>query len=270
MTKHIKYIHLGGKLKVSQIKHFLKSSYDKKEDLTDHDGYQVDRDLSGSRFQAYYHPEKEHLVTVHRGTANMADWLTDLRYAFGDKSGRRFKHAKNQQQLAQQKYSNAKQTSILGHSLAHALADHANNDNDNNELITVNGAVNIPDSFKKLKPEAKKYHIKSSTDPISFFARRKTSKIIPAQYYDPLKEHSYDILDRLDENEQIGEGLEAGCCCDEKHVEGKAISYQTYSTYAKKYKIKLTSEGKKKSMKLLSDEIFAYEKSHKIKNGLYF
>jgi len=123
MTKHIKYVHFGGKLKVSQIKHFLKSSYGKKEDLTDHDGYQVDRDLSGSRFQAYYHPEKEHLVTVHCGTANMTDWLTDLKYAFGFKSNR-FKHAKDQQQLAQQKYSNAKQTTTLGHSLAHALADH--------------------------------------------------------------------------------------------------------------------------------------------------
>eukprot|EP01038_Epipyxis_sp_PR26KG_P020178 gene20178-28555_t len=133
--KHIKYVNLGGKLKVSQIKHFLKSSYGKKEDLTVHDGYQVDRDLSGSRFQAYYHPEKEHLVTVHRGTANMADWLTDLRYAFAT--------------IGTTKYSNAKQTTTLGHSLAHALADHANDENENNEMITVNGAVNIPDSFKK-------------------------------------------------------------------------------------------------------------------------
>eukprot|EP01038_Epipyxis_sp_PR26KG_P016662 gene16662-22782_t len=268
MSKHIKYSCFGGKLSVKDTKKFLQKSYEK--DLSDHDDYKVDHELSGSRFQAYYHPEKQHLVTVHRGTANMADWLTDLRYAFGDKSANRFKHAKQQQKLAQEKYRDAKTVSVLGHSLGHALADHANDENDNNEMITVNGAVNIPDSFKKVKPEAKKYHIKSSTDPISFFARKKQSKIIPAQYYDPLKEHSYNILDRLDENEQIGEGLHAGCCCDEKHVENKSINFQTYSTYAKKYKIKLTSQGKKKSMKLLSDEIFDYEKSHKIKNGLYF
>ena len=54
----ISYAMYGGKLKVSQIKHFLHSSYGKKNDLNNHDGYLVDKDLSGSRFQAYYHPEK--------------------------------------------------------------------------------------------------------------------------------------------------------------------------------------------------------------------
>ena len=90
----ISYAMYGGKLKVSQIQHFLHSSYGKKNDLNNHDGYLVDKDLSGSRFQAYYHPEKEHLVTVHRGTSGIHDMITDLRYALNNKSNKRFQHAK--------------------------------------------------------------------------------------------------------------------------------------------------------------------------------
>ena len=97
MSKHIiiQYSCFGGKLSVKDTKTFLQKSYDNK--LSDHDDYKVDHELSGSRYQAYYHPEKQHLVTVHRGTANMADWLTDLKYAFNHKS-KRFDHAKKKQQ----------------------------------------------------------------------------------------------------------------------------------------------------------------------------
>ena len=156
-NNEIQYSVIGGKLKVSQIKHFLHSSYGKKNDLQNHDGYLVDKDLSGSRFQAYYHPEKEHLVTVHRGTSGIQDMITDLRYALNNKSNKRFQHAKNQQQKAEQKYTNSKTVSVLGHSLGAELASHANNHNKKNEVITLNGAVNLQDSLKKQPENHYKY-----------------------------------------------------------------------------------------------------------------
>ena len=47
------------------------------------------------------------------------------------------------------------------------------------------------------------------------------------------------------------------------------ISYLTYRRFAIKYKIKLSKNNKKKTMKQLSNEIYNYEKNNNIKNGLY-
>ena len=202
-NNEIQYSVIGGKLKVSQIKHFLHSSYGKKNDLQNHDGYLVDKDLSGSRFQAYYHPEKEHLVTVHRGTSGIQDMITDLRYALNNKSNKRFQHAKNQQQKAEQKYTNSKTVSVLGHSLGAELASHANNHNKKNEVITLNGAVNIQDSLKK-QPE-NHYNIKTSLDPVSILQNKnKNQTIIPSNNMNLLKEHSTSTLDRINQNAEIG------------------------------------------------------------------
>ena len=44
------------------------------------------------------------------------------------------------------------------------------------------------------------------------------------------------------------------------------VSYKTYKTFPKKYKIKL----KNKSLKKLSSEIKDYEYTHNITNGLYY
>lgn len=54
----------------------------------------------------------------------------------------------------------------------------------------------------------------------------------------------------------------------------RPISYETYKTFAKLYKIKLSKvvDGIriKKPMSELQKEIYTYEKYNKIKNGLYF
>ena len=49
------------------------------------------------------------------------------------------------------------------------------------------------------------------------------------------------------------------------------VSYKTYQMFAKRYKIKLSKNGKLKTMKQLSKEIYDYEKNHdNIYYGLYF
>ena len=95
--KDVKFSCHRGKLKVDQIHHFLHNSYHNNND--DHyDGYHLDKELSGNRFQAYYNPENDHLGV------------------FGSKKGKRFDHAKAQQNKAQEKYK-TKNVSVLGHSL---------------------------------------------------------------------------------------------------------------------------------------------------------
>jgi len=49
-----------------------------------------------------------------------------------------------------------------------------------------------------------------------------------------------------------------------------AVSYATYANFAKKYKIKLSKNGKKKPINKLSNEIKLYESTNQIKGGLYF
>lgn len=48
------------------------------------------------------------------------------------------------------------------------------------------------------------------------------------------------------------------------------IANQTYYDFAKKYKIKLSHNKKKKSIIQLRNEIKDFEKNNKIKNGLYY
>jgi hypothetical protein len=48
------------------------------------------------------------------------------------------------------------------------------------------------------------------------------------------------------------------------------VSYQTYKTFAKKYKIKLSIGGVKKTIKTLAHEIEQFELNKNVKNGLYY
>jgi hypothetical protein len=48
------------------------------------------------------------------------------------------------------------------------------------------------------------------------------------------------------------------------------VSYQTYKTFAKKYKIKLSVGGLKKTIKTLAREIKQFELTKNVKDGLYY
>lgn len=202
-NKDVQYVSHGGKMKVNLINRFLHNSYNKKHD-DNIDGYQKDAELSGTRFQAYYHPEKDHLVTVHKGTNSAQDWLTDLRLGlFNDKSGKRFKHAKQQQQKAEQKY-NAQNVSVLGHSLGSTLA--AESGKNANEVITLNKPTTLFDFGKKAN--ANQYDIKTSFDPVSALRplerKNGNEQNIHSTTWNPLTEHSTAVLNRLNGDMEIG------------------------------------------------------------------
>ena len=92
----------GGKISNQLLQDLLKKSYEKKR--SNHGDYLVDKDLSSDKVQVYHNPKIKHTVVAHRGTADIHDWrITDLRYALGDTSDKRFQHSKDVQNKAYSK-----------------------------------------------------------------------------------------------------------------------------------------------------------------------
>ena len=205
MENTIYYNIIGGKLPVKDIKNLLKKSYDNKNYNKDYGDYKIDNDLTNKKTQVYYNGDKNHVVSVHRGTKDINDWLTDLKLAFGIKD-KRFKEAQNLQNKINEKYSNSNHT-ILGHSLGSELAKEANKyaDKSKTELIGLNGPT-LPYDLKKDKENV--YNIRSTYDPISLLNPLKNKNgneiNINNSSFNPLTQHSTDSLNLLNQDEEIG------------------------------------------------------------------
>jgi hypothetical protein len=207
MNEFIHYAYFGGKMSVKDIKHFLSKSYDK--NLNDHGDYKIDKSLSGKRAQVYHDERKNHTVVVHKGTDSLNDWVTDLRLGLGDRSGTRFKHAKDVQRKAEQKYANSN-ISTLGHSLGSKLAEEASQ-NPDNEIITLNNPIVLSDLIKK--PKSNQYNIiRTSLDPVSILrnvapSKSKNDLTIKSTTGNILTEHNTDTLNRINQDMEIGKGI---------------------------------------------------------------
>lgn len=203
-AKQLDYKIKGGKVSTSNLLNFFKNSYSKKKE-DNFDDYHLDHNLSGERFQAYYNPETNHLVTVHRGTKGMQDWVTDLRYSLGDKSSARFKHAEKMQKEAEDKYSYASKKSVVGHSLGAVIAQ--NNGKNADEVITLDKPVRPQEDLFNTKAKDQ-VDIRTERDPVSFLHGIEWSNgneiTIPSNTYNPLTEHRAIALERLDQNRLIG------------------------------------------------------------------
>jgi len=196
LKKRYDYVIFGGAMNLnnSTLHKLLDSSYGIP---TDTNGYVLDTSLSGSRSQVYYHPEKDHLVIAHRGTKGLHDVGTDIKLMLGYKNNRRFNHGRKITDQAIDKYKTAKNTSIIGHSLAGEIA-HESNKGHNKEVITLNPAVVPSTMFRKQKNN--EHLIRDRADPISFLhtlnprKNKKNTYILDSGTYNPLKTHSTDIL----------------------------------------------------------------------------
>jgi len=195
---------IGEGLPAGVVKNLLSKSYDKKQ--SSYGDYHLDKELSGQRVQVYWNSKIGKAVVVHRGTAGVQDMITDVRYTFGDKSGKRFKHSKNIQQLANEKYG-ADNVITLGHSLGSVLGETAVKGKDQ-ELITLNKPVGLADIGRTVPKN--QTDVKTGLDPVSFLRgtqRGNKATVINSKTYNPLTEHSTDTLDRIHEEQIIGEGL---------------------------------------------------------------
>ena len=198
---------VGGKLSISSLKNLLNQSYDKKP--KDYLDYELDKELSGQRVQVYRNPKTNQVVVSHRGTQGIHDIGNDLKYALGFDlhNTERFKHAQDIQRKAEAKYG-AENITTIGHSLGSKLARDVGQNS--KEVIELNPAYNIPDALKK-KSE-KTHTIRTHYDPVSFLVpllkgKDKNTTTIESKTVNPLAEHTVGVLDRADQEKEIGAGL---------------------------------------------------------------
>lgn len=197
----------GGAVAVKNIKSFIDESYNKKaKDKID--DYELDKSLSGDYAKVYYNPNTKQAVVVHRGTQGASDWLNNVAYVIGAyKLTNRYKTGKEIQQKAEKKYGKSN-VSTLGHSQGAMIASEVGKKS--KEIIKLNPA------YKGEKEGKNEYTIRSKSDVVSGVKHFKPSdKTItieadPKHRYNILNEHSSDILNRLDQEQMIGAGLQDG------------------------------------------------------------
>jgi len=196
----------GGKISVENIKKLIQQSY--KSSLSNVDDYVIDNELSGQRAQVYKKKGTNEAVVVHRGTKGLEDLGNNVKLALGfDISNtNRVKHAREVQQKAEQKYG-SQNVSTVGHSLGSHISSQVGQNS--KEIINLNKAV-VPANLGKTI-SSKETNIRSSKDVISSLLpfQRNRGKTITVENTsnNPLTEHSTSILDRLPQNQMVGEGF---------------------------------------------------------------
>jgi hypothetical protein len=198
----------GGKISVSNLSKFFKSSYAGKKAPKKIDTYNLDSELTNKYGSVYYDPDKQHAVLTHKGTSGdtyletAKDWGNNAMYAVGlYKYTDRYKQGKKLQDATEKKYG-ANNVSTLGHSQGSTLSRELGQNS--KEIINLNPA------YKGEKPLKNEYNIRSSGDVVSVGlhgTKRGHDILIPSQGINPLTEHKIDILDRIDQSQMVGQGL---------------------------------------------------------------
>lgn len=152
---------------MSLVKNLLENSYKAPQAQSrEINGFFRDDSLSGQRAQVYHNPETKQTYVAHRGTAGPQDLLTDVKMVFGNKTGERFKHGRNIQKQAEEKYG-AENITTTGHSLGSAIGERVGKKSAN--IITLNKPVIPRDIFKKIPQN--QLDIKTRNDPVSILRR---------------------------------------------------------------------------------------------------
>lgn len=200
----------GGLLTAHHIKQFLEESYAKKP-AGNIDDFVLDKSLTNANAKVYHNRITGQTVIVHKGTEGFTDWGNNVVYGLLGQKGyeytKRFKAAKQAQQAVEEKYG-TKNLSTLGHSQGALLAEMLGKNS--REIVTLNKATRI--GSNKVAPN--QYDISSTGDIVSSLnplqKQTKREIKIPKESSNPLKEHSIDILNRLDDNLLIGQGKGKG------------------------------------------------------------
>jgi len=196
----------GGKLSAPELKGLLDASYDSKVKKVG--DFEMDKKLSSSTSKVYRNPVTGQVVVAHRGTAGFTDWGNNAVYALGGKQAYkltpRYKEAEKVQRRAEKKYG-ADSVTTIGHSQGGLQSELLGGRS--KEIITLNKAT-LPFESNKNKNQ---YDIRSERDVVSglnpFAKKSKKDVNIKAKTYNPLTEHSGDVLNRLGKNKVIGKGV---------------------------------------------------------------
>jgi len=196
----------GGKISFGNLRKLLDASYRTDEKAGD---FVLDKDSSSKTSKVYINPDTKQVVVAHRGTSGFTDWFNNLAYAYGGekyyKMTPRYKEAEKVQRRAEEKYGTDK-VSTIGHSQGGLQAELLGKNS--KEIITLNKATR---PFSNVKKE-NQYDIRSDMDAVSSANpfQPRSDITIKSDSVNPLKEHSIDILDRLDKEQYIGRGLKRG------------------------------------------------------------
>lgn len=189
----------GGKLSKNDLKGLLDASYDGRAKVGD---WTIDKSLSTPTSKVYANSEGR-AVVAHRGTQGITDWGNNLAYAIGGeylyKKTDRFKEAEKVQKKAEKKYG-AKNVSTIGHSQGGLQAELLGSKS--KEIITLNKATHPLIT----RHSGNQTDIRSDRDIVSIATKTPTTEI-KAESYNPLKEHSPDILNRVAAETEYGSGL---------------------------------------------------------------
>jgi hypothetical protein len=196
----------GGALSASDLKGLLGASYDPKIDKVG--DFHLDKSISSKTSKVYFNKNTGQAVVAHMGTQGILDWGNNAIYALGgDKAYKmtsRYKEAEKVQKKAESKYG-AKNVSTIGHSQGGKQAELLGKNS--KEIITLNKATR---PFENTKHE-NQHDIRTTGDLVSAlnpFQKKNDKEIeIKSKTYNPLTEHSTDILEGLDKDQMIGQGV---------------------------------------------------------------
>ena len=221
MTRDLYNYHrqIGGKMSISQFQKFLTNSYSKTPEKKI-DDFEYDPELSIDRAKVYHDPKTGHAVITHTGTDSASDWLNNLAIATNTyKYTSRYKNAKKAQEATEKKYGK-QNVSTTGHSQGARLAEKLGKES--KEILTLNKATNPFEQYssKNQTDVRSSGDWVSSLNPLGWMEKNK-KVVIPKKSNDIIKEHSPDVLSRIDPNMIIGEGrkrkinkkLRNLCCC---------------------------------------------------------
>lgn len=205
-------IKRGGSLQVGELHNLLDASYNKTppERLG---RFELDEQLSNDVGKVYHDHENGQTVITHRGTQGSKDMLNNFLYSLGlYETTSRYKKGKALQEKAYEKYGKENITTV-GHSQGAVLARKLGHDS--KEVITLNPA------YLGERALINEYNIRSSLDPVSILKvpsnaakqllypkhTAKHEKTIKSKSWNPIAEHSTDVLKQHNLKELIGRGL---------------------------------------------------------------
>jgi hypothetical protein len=199
-----------------ELKEYMNESYIKSDERSKFiNDFQYDEDLSNNKTAVYFNPDTKQAKIIHRGTNETAsDWQNNLALALGVYDfTRRNKKGLSTQKSVGEKYGD-KNVTTIGHSQGAFLAKKHGTNSKN--VITLNEAY-IPSKIYN-KPKKNEISIRSKGDLVSlpklkddlitslFYNKRSKNNItIPTENkYDVFKNHSPNVLDKLDSKIKIG------------------------------------------------------------------
>ena len=213
MMKDLRAYHrqVGGKISTKDFNLMLKESYKKPQDRDKHIGdYYIDESLSTPENVVYHNPKTGETKVAYRGTeGTLKDWGNNALYAFGlHNTSKRYKRSNEIQKQVEQKYG-TQNLDVLGHSQSGAYAQEIGKNAKN--VIVLNPATH-PGYTPKTKNATV---VRSKGDAVSGlkylnplnWGKKKTADVeIDAKTYNPVTEHMPAVLERLPEEQMLGDG----------------------------------------------------------------